>query len=334
MADPGCIVIHSSLEDAHGSAVRDALVTRGVPTVLLAQEECFSSWSPAAVPDGVVVHVADRTLYAREIAAVFWRQDYSATAQHIATATNMPPDVARFVAEQRERHAYGCWHSLERSTPFINSLTAHRASQSKTYQQLLARTLGLGVPDSYTGADRAQAEAFARSLWATGRRCCTKNIEGTRFLLDGKPHSRFTRLFEPPDLAQLESLHLCPMIFQEYIEKKWEYRVTIVGDEIFACRIDSQLPGGETAIDWRHYDIPRTPHHACTLPPHTASGLIALLRKLGLSYGAIDLVHSASDDIVFLEVNSLGSWLWIEDLAGLPITTAIADHLVHIATAA
>jgi hypothetical protein len=45
-------------------------------------------------------------------------------------------------------------------------------------------------------------------------------------------------------------------------------------------------------------------------------------------------VHSTSDDIVFLEVNSLGSWLWIEDLAGLPITTAIASHLVYVAAAA
>ena len=333
MADRGWIIIHSSLEDAHGSAVHDALVARGVSTILLAQEECFSSWAPAADHDGVVVHVRDRTLHSRDITAVYWRQDYSATAQQVTAATIMPPDVARFVAEQRERHAYGCWHSLERSTPFVNSLTAHRTSQSKTFQHLLARKLGLRVPDVYTGADRNHAEAFARALWATGRRCCTKNIEATRFMLDSQPRSRFTQLFEPQDLAQLETLHLCPMIFQEYIEKKWEYRVTIVGDQIFACRIDSQSAGCETAIDWRHYDIPRTPHHACSLPPSIADGLVALLRRLGLSFGAIDLVHSTSDDIFFLEVNSLGSWLWVEDLAGLPITKAIADHLLQASTA-
>lgn len=332
MAERGSIVIHSSPEDAHGSAVHDTLVARDAPTVLLAQEECFASWAPAAVHDEVLVHVRDRTLHSRDIAAIYWRQDYSASAQQVAAATNMPLDVARFVAEQRERHAYGCWYSLERSIPFVNSLTAHRHAQSKTYQHLLARKLGLRVPDVYTGADRTQAVAFARALWASGRRCCTKNIEATRFVLDGQPHSRFTRLFEPRDLTQLETLHLCPMIFQEYIEKKWEYRVTIVGEQVFACRIDSQSPGGETAIDWRHYDIPRTPHQACSLPSELSRRLVELLRRLGLTYGAVDLVHSTGDEIFFLEVNSLGSWLWVEDLAGLPITKAIADQLVLVSS--
>jgi len=329
MTHRGMFIVHSSLEDDHGKAVCAALASRGAPTVFLAQEECFLNWAPMATDDSILIRSHDQAVHASEIAAVYWRQDYSVNHQHIAEASGMPSDVARFVAEQRERHAYGCWYSLERTHPFVNPLTAHRIAQSKTYQHLLARTLGLRVPEAYTGADRAEAETFVRKLWASGRRCCAKNIEATRFILNGQPHSHFTRLFERQDLEQLATLHLCPMIFQEYIEKRWEYRVTIVDDRVFACRIDSQSPGGDTAIDWRHYDIPRTPHHACALPQDLQANLVMLLRRLGLSYGAVDLVHAMNDEIVFLEVNSLGSWLWIEDLTGLPITAAIADTLLN-----
>jgi hypothetical protein len=52
------------------------------------------------------------------------------------------------------------------------------------------------------------------------------------------------------------------MVFQGYVEKRYEYRVTVVGREAFACRIDSQAAGGETAVDWRNYDIPSAPHPA------------------------------------------------------------------------
>jgi hypothetical protein len=34
-----------------------------------------------------------------------------------------------------------------------------------------------------------------------------------------------------------------------------------------------------------------------------------------------------SGEWYFLEVNSMGQWLWIEDLTGLPITATLADSL-------
>jgi len=310
-------------------AVRDALLARGVRVHFLAQERCFEDWSLDYLDHAPVIQTDDLRLAARDIGAVFWRQDYSCTDVMIHTAER---DVGRFVAEQRERHAYGCWATLESSIPFINSLRAHRTAQSKSHQHYIAKRLGLRVPATYVGTSPSIAEDFARGLWATGRRCCTKNIEATRFTLAGRPHARFTQVFEPHDIDQLRTLHFCPMIFQEYIEKKWEYRVTVVGTQVYACRIDSQAAGGDTAVDWRHYDLPRTPHRACSLPSELTSTLVNLLRALGLCFGAFDLVHSTDDEVVFLEVNSLGSWLWIEDLVGFPITETLASLLMKMAS--
>jgi hypothetical protein len=43
-------------------------------------------------------------------------------------------------------------------------------------------------------------------------------------------------------------------------------RATVIGDKIFAAKIDSQKAGGGTAIDWRRYNIPITPHSEIKLP--------------------------------------------------------------------
>jgi len=185
----------------------------------------------------------------------------------------------------------------------------------------------LAVPPTYMGGDPQRAEVFARSLWDGGRRCCTKNIESSHVEIDGVKHARLTRLFLEDDLPGLQGLPACPMIFQEYIEKKYEYRVTVVGREVYACRIDSQAAGGETAIDWRRYNIPTTPHFVADLDQELQAKLVRLVHDLGLTFGAVDLVENPDGEFFFLEVNGMGQWLWIEDLTELPISMAVARHL-------
>jgi glutathione synthase/RimK-type ligase-like ATP-grasp enzyme len=50
-------------------------------------------------------------------------------------------------------------------------------------------------------------------------------------------------------------------------------------------------------------------------------------KKLGLVYGAYDLIKSKNGKYYFLEVNTLGQWLWVEDLTGLQISKGIAEWL-------
>lgn len=96
---------------------------------------------------------------------------------------------------------------------------------------------------------------------------------------------------------------------QEYIEKAFELRVTVVGNRIFACRIDSQLQQDDTGkIDWRQ-------------------GYGTYLRRMGLNFGCFDFIVTPSGEYVFLECNPNGQWLWVELETGLPISEAIARWL-------
>jgi glutathione synthase/RimK-type ligase-like ATP-grasp enzyme len=116
------------------------------------------------------------------------------------------------------------------------------------------------------------------------------------------------------------------VIFQQYVPKRVELRVTVVGRRVFAAEIDSQA-SRSTRHDWRHYDDPNVQYRIHTLPPEMARACVRLVEALGLSFGAIDLIQTPEGKYVFLEINPNGQWGWIEDLTGLPISDAIADWL-------
>ena len=50
----------------------------------------------------------------------------------------------------------------------------------------------------------------------------------------------------------------------------------------------------------------------CALPRAVEERCIALMRKLGLAFGCIDLIVTPEGEDVFLEVNEMGQFLWVE----------------------
>jgi glutathione synthase/RimK-type ligase-like ATP-grasp enzyme len=66
------------------------------------------------------------------------------------------------------------------------------------------------------------------------------------------------------------------------------------------------------------------------LPPALHDALLALQRRLGLYYGAIDMRLTPDGEYVFLEVNPAGQWLFVERLTGMPIGQAVADLLTGL----
>jgi glutathione synthase/RimK-type ligase-like ATP-grasp enzyme len=324
----GVVLIHASTDDVHADAVANCLRNMDVEVCVLAREKCFQEWHIECRGDEVAIQTADETWTAKDIRSVHWRRDFIAEPAWCKW-DGITAEVAAFLAEQRSIHVESAFKRIQPEVPFINEIDTNRLSSSKVLQHHMARRCGLNVPPTYVGTDPVKAESFAQDLWGRGRRCCTKNIESSHVEISGVKHARLTRLFCEANLHELQGLPAGPIIFQEYVEKKYEYRVTVVGREVHACRIDSQAAGGDTAIDWRHYDIPKTPHYAASLPQDLQDRLVQLVGALGLTFGAVDLIEDSQGEFYFLEVNSMGQWLWIEDLTELPISQSIARHLAE-----
>jgi hypothetical protein len=102
--------------------------------------------------------------------------------------------------------------------------------------------------------------------------------------------------------------------------------ITLHSKGNLAAEIDSQATN-HTRHDWRRYDHDHTPIRPHALPPMQAELCRRLVRRLGLAYGAIDLIVAPDGRHVFVEINPNGQYLWIEDATGLPITEAVCELL-------
>jgi glutathione synthase/RimK-type ligase-like ATP-grasp enzyme len=127
-------------------------------------------------------------------------------------------------------------------------------------------------------------------------------------------------------LEMIDSLQIAPVIYQELIPKRFDVRVTIVGNRVFAAAIHSQEVDS-ARIDWRRTNTEHLPHSVHRLPTTIEAKILDFMDRLKLRYGALDFVLTPSDEYVFLEVNPNGQWVWLEDLLKLPISKSIAIWL-------
>lgn len=120
-----------------------------------------------------------------------------------------------------------------------------------------------------------------------------------------------------PNIAR--TMHL----FQEWVPKDYEVRLTVVDGQFFAARIDGKSDAAH--VDWRT-DYDNLSYQAVETPNFVRWRVSALLDKLGLRFGALDFVV-APDGEWFLECNPNGQWAWIEDETEMPIASALAEAL-------
>ncbi|WP_152598683.1 hypothetical protein [Janthinobacterium sp. RA13] len=104
------------------------------------------------------------------------------------------------------------------------------------------------------------------------------------------------------DLPSDDLLQVCPGIYQEYIEKDFEVRVTIMGKHCVAAALHA--PDKE---DWRMSSEKNAlVAVAHKLPISVQEMCIAFMRDLGIVFGCLDFVVIPDGDYIFLEVNEAG----------------------------
>ena len=135
--------------------------------------------------------------------------------------------------------------------------------------------------------------------------------------------------------SQLKSLsetgfRNAPNYIQEYIHKKYEIRLTMVGDQAFASKIESKsMLSGQGKEDWREgYDF-GIKFSEMKVEASLVTCCIDYLKEMDLNFGCFDFVVDENDTIFFLECNSNGQWLWIEEDTGMNISGAIAEWLIN-----
>ncbi|MDP8910365.1 MAG: MvdD family ATP-grasp ribosomal peptide maturase, partial [Chloroflexota bacterium] len=255
-----------------------------------------------------------------DIAAVWYRR--------FAPARALPEATAMRSAAVRESHA-ALTGLIEVLPVFhLDDVVDVRRADNKLLQLKWASEVGLPVPETLVTNDEHAVRRFARA--------CTDGFVAktlSSFVVtdsDGAERAVYTSLVRDEDLEDMSGLRLSPMQFQELVPKAFDVRCTVVGTRVFTAVleapthddgcVDWRIKGSELADAW-------LPH---ALPPHIEVALRALLDRLGLNYGAIDMIVTPEGDYVFLEVNPAGEFLWLDELVSPSISDALADVLVGV----
>ena len=206
----------------------------------------------------------------------------------------------------------------------LDSVSNIRRAEHKQLQLQVARSLGLEIPRTLITNNPQAVLEFAREC---NSGMVTKMLTAFAIYERGQEQVVFTNPVKPEDLENLEGLRFCPMCFQENIPKALELRTTIVGQCVFTAAIDSQI-SPQARHDWRRQGLTLIdawqPYH---LPQELAVKLRQLMTYFQLNYGTFDLILTPDGRYIFLEINPVGEFYWLEKHAGLPISQAIAALL-------
>ncbi|MDP2641953.1 MAG: hypothetical protein Q8P21_01515 [bacterium] len=239
---------------------------------------------------------------------------------------NSKKSVTAFVMRETDAYVADLVVSLNMAK-WVNHPEANRVAGNKLAQLRLAHDLGIRVPRTLVTNDPQSAVDFAESIQPAGMIYKTLTYPFIEETVTTFRSVYTSTVHLSPE--KFRAIEMAPCLFQEQIQKKYELRVTVVGQCVFAARIYSQ-DQEETALDWR-----RDQHkvalrqEAVTLEPEVRRVCLAITERLGLIFGAIDLIMTPSGEYVFLEINPNGQWLWKEVLLGLEISEALINELAR-----
>jgi hypothetical protein len=196
----------------------------------------------------------------------------------------------------------------------VNRPAAMASNSAKPYQALFIQAAGFDVPATLVTTDPDAVLEF----WARHAAVIYKSLSGVRSIVSRLADSH---------KARLDRVRWCPTQFQQYIPGT-DYRVHVVGDDVFACEVRSQ------ADDYRYASrqglgVEINPYR---LPQDVADRCRALTASLGLHVTGIDFRRDPDGRWYCFEVNPSPAYTYYQNASGQPIDEAIAELLIKSAT--
>lgn len=312
---PRVLIVAKDLDPAADLLVEE-FATRGVavmrfdladfPQRVQLVPEHAGSWR-GVVSDG------HRTARLEDIGAILWRDPGSPV---IAGAVEPPYDM--WAQQEAVAGLVGVLQSV--GAAWMNPPENNHLASRKPVQLPTAAACGLRVPRSLITNDLDAAKAFVANF----DQVICKPLAGAQLEhADGHRTAVPTHLIDVGDLD--ESITVTAHYLQEWIPKRHEVRLIVVGGRFFAATIHA---GSDAAyVDWRT-DYDALTYDTTAVPDEVRRSVCAWMRRFGLTFGAFDFAVTPDDEWVMFECNPAGQWGWIQDRTDLPISAAIAEHLI------
>ena len=224
---------------------------------------------------------------------------------------------------------HGMYHLLFNSfdKPWLGHPHRDKFASSRVVQLNLAKNIGWKVPPTIISKNADEVRNFANKH----KELALKPLGEKGVCLSEEWIPYFTSKLSYQELEGKldEEISLTYNYLQAYIPKKNEWRITVIGEDVFPCIIHSQ-EYEDSKIDWRTVNYDSILHEKGEISKEFKNQLVQYLKHLNIPFGAFDFILTPENEFVFLECNPNGQWLWIEELTGMPISQSIANWLEKI----
>jgi glutathione synthase/RimK-type ligase-like ATP-grasp enzyme len=321
------ILILTSKSDGHIEAVSKHLSAYGAQWVRINIEDFATNIeidvSPATGAGRLLVKDSGKEFRLEDVDAVWYRKPEPITLLHF----DMDQAALEYVEAEFTEIILGLY-ALLNGAYWINNPFATRIAHRKLLQLKTAVEVGFRIPQTLVTNRPEMALSFAAqndgdiAIKSLGAISVIKDQVGGAL-----QYGIFTRRVNYAELAEHgDKIGFMPTLYQQFIPKESELRITCVGGQVFACKIQTRA-GDITSDDYR-FDTPNL-HHTAIECPELTSRLHAYMKAFGLNFGCFDFIAPKSGEAIFLECNCNGQWLWIQDRTGQQIGEAIAEELLR-----
>ena len=187
-----------------------------------------------------------------------------------------------------------------------------------------ARSLGFKIPETLVTNKKATLKQFLFKH----KVIITKPISEVLFLnLKGYHFLTTTKKITRKNVDNLPDVFAVSLL-QEMINKKFEIRVFILGEELYSMAIFSQNDS-KTIDDFRNYNRERPNRFVpYILPKEIQKRIMDLMKALNLKSGSVDLIKSIDDEFVFLEINPNGQFGMVSKPCNYFLEKKMAEYLI------
>jgi hypothetical protein len=297
------ILIPTILEDIHAAAVALALDQMGhrpVRWFCCDFPEVSTSSFSIGTNVGSTLQIRDYfgSLCVDEVDVLWHRR----VGSPILTSPMAESD-REFAAREAKIYLDGLLASVSARAFAVNDHLKARVAENKLVQLQVAHEVGLTVPETLVSNDPQQIRRFV--ALHEGRGVIFKPFKPATWVSDNRAVTIYTSRISARDLPGDDVLKICPGIYQAYLPKAYEVRVTCMGGEATAARLESQRTE-QGRVDWRVAPPEEMSISPTELPLNIKYKCQIMLKHLGLVFGCFDFIFTPNEEHVFLEVNQMG----------------------------
>jgi len=272
-------------------------------------ESSYFQW-----PDGKIVYLTD-------ITSVFCR-----FALETLAVSEEITGVPRYAASEHLENILSGLKQIP-SKKWINDPWLESKYDSKIYQREIAKGVGIRVPKQVV----TNNIEHVRKVFSSEEPLIIKPLSDTSI---GKVGGKFycdqpipSDDFSAPYTASFDAWNVpaqhdsTPFLVQSKLDKKFDVRAMIVDGEVYAYSVNTT----DDKIDFRVNEIQNV--IPFEFPNDDREKLTALMSKMRMRFACCDYVLNQDDELIFLEANLSGNWLFCDRYFDFAVSKRTAEIL-------